>query len=97
MNLQSIIAEKREAILDAGAKRGARRIRVFGSVARGSNDSGSDVDFLVEFDRPIDLFAFCDVEDFLAEMLGRKVDLVLHDSVKPLLSERILSEAVRVF
>ncbi len=74
-----------------------RSLALFGSMARGEGRIDSDVDFLVEFDRPIDLFAFCDVEDFLSEMLGQKVDLVLHDSVKPLLSERIQSEAVRVF
>ena len=74
-----------------------RSLALFGSTARGDAKADSDVDILVEFDRPVDLFAFCDVEDYLAELLGHKVDLVPRDSLKPLMSERILSEAVRVF
>ena len=74
-----------------------RSLALFGSTARDEAGPESDVDMLVEFDEPVDLFVFCDVEAFLARVVGRNVDLVLQDSVKPLLRERILSEAVRVF
>jgi len=70
-----------------------RSLRLFGSTARDEAGPESDVDMLVKFDEPVDLFVFCDVEAFLV----RVVDLVLQDSVKPLLRDRILSEAVRVF
>ena len=74
-----------------------RSLALFGSTARDEAGPESDVDMLVEFDQPVDLFVFCDVEAFLAGVVGQNVDLVLQDSVKPLLRERILSEAVRVF
>ncbi len=48
---------KRDVITTLGNQYGARRIRVFGSVARGGEGSDSDVDFLVEFPRGYDLFA----------------------------------------
>ena len=73
-----------------------RSLALFGSTARDEAGPESDVDMLVEFDEPVDLFVFCDVEAFLARVVGRNVDLVLQDSVKPLLRERILAEAVRV-
>jgi hypothetical protein len=44
------LRQRRQEILDAAARRGARNIRVFGSVARGDADPQSDIDFLVEFD-----------------------------------------------
>ena len=71
-------------------------LALFGSTAREEAGPDSDVDMLVEFDEPVDLFVFCDVEAFLAEVVGRNVDLVLRDSVKPMLRGRILSEAIRV-
>ncbi len=72
-------------------------LALFGSTVRGEARLDSDVDLLVEFDGPVDLFAFCDVENFLSEQFGHNVDLVQCDSVKPFMSERILSKAVRVF
>ncbi len=42
---------KKDKILSLGRKYGARRIRVFGSVARGAERADSDVDFLVDFPR----------------------------------------------
>ena len=77
------------------AAMGVRTLALFGSVARNEAHDGSDVDLLVEFDgRPIGLFAFIDVKDFLERILGERVDLVMRDAVKPLLRERIFGEAV---
>ncbi len=66
---------------------GVLSLEIFGSVARGDAGPGSDVDLLVEFDRPIGLF--------LEQLLGCRVDLVMRDAVKPQLRDRIFSEAVR--
>ena len=48
--------KKREAILAAGRQYGARRIRVFGSVARGEEQPDSDIDFLVDLLHGYDMF-----------------------------------------
>ncbi len=45
MELQALLLEKRAAILETAKRRGARNVRIFGSVARGDYDDKSDVDF----------------------------------------------------
>jgi predicted nucleotidyltransferase len=74
---------------------GVRSLDVFGSVARGESGPESDVDLLVSFDFPVGLFHFFRVQRRLEEILGRRVDLVMRDAVKPQLRDRILAEAVR--
>lgn len=74
---------------------GIRSLDIFGSVARGEAASGSDVDLLVEFDRPIGLFHFFRVQRRLEQILGCRVDLVMRDAVKPQFRDRIFREAVR--
>jgi predicted nucleotidyltransferase len=74
---------------------GLRSVEIFGSVARGEATPDSDVDLLVEFDRPIGLFHFFRVQRRLEQILGCRVDLVMRDAVKPQLRERIFGEAVR--
>jgi len=71
-------------------------IGFFGSYVRGEQKRGSDLDVLVEFSEPIGLFKFIELEDFLTEKLGVKVDLVMKDSLKPRIKESILKEAVYV-
>lgn len=77
------------------ASLGVRSLDLFGSVARGEAGSTSDVDLLVDFDRPIGLFHFFRVQRRLEEILGCKVDLVMRDAVKRQLRDRIFAEAVR--
>ncbi|MEZ5866249.1 MAG: nucleotidyltransferase family protein [Geminicoccaceae bacterium] len=64
-------------MLHALAERhGARRLRVFGSVARGDATEGSDVDFVVEMEHGRSLFDLGALQIELSEALGRKVDIV---------------------
>lgn len=72
---------------------GARSLALFGSVARGEGTESSDIDLLVEL-QPKTFDAYMDVKLFLEKVLGRKVDLVLADAVKPRLRSVILEEAV---
>jgi hypothetical protein len=72
---------------------GARSLALFGSVARGEGSESSDIDLLVEL-QPKTFDAYMDVKLFLEKVLGRKVDLVLADAVKPRLRSVILGEAV---
>lgn len=73
---------------------GIKSLALFGSSARGEARPGSDVDLLIEFSRPVGLFHFMEVKEFLEEILGRRVDLVTPDALKPQLREAILEEAV---
>ena len=71
-------------------------IGIFGSYVRGEQKRNSDVDILVEFSDPPSLFEFVELEDFLSQKLGIKVDLVMKDTLKPRIKDSILSEAVYV-
>lgn len=73
---------------------GIRSLALFGSVARGEDRSGSDIDLLVEFSRPTSLFELFDVRRRLEEILGRRVDLVPRDGLKPRIRDAILREAI---
>ena len=73
-------------------------IGVFGSYVRGEQTKKSDVDILVEFtnDAHMGLLKYVELEIFLSEQLGVKVDLVAMGGLKPTLKDRILSEVVYV-
>jgi predicted nucleotidyltransferase len=73
-------------------------IGVFGSYLRGEQTKKSDIDVLVEFakDAHIGLLKYVELEIFLSEQLGIKVDLVAKDGLKPSLKDVILSEVVYV-
>ena len=76
--------------------RGVKDLAVFGSVARGESTEFSDVDILVEFDRPIGLFEFVRIKLILEKWIGCPVDLVTPDALHPALRERILKEVIYV-
>jgi hypothetical protein len=71
-----------------------RSLALFGSVVRDEARVDSDLDVLVEFDRTIDLFAFLELEDELARLSGRRVDLVSRAALKHYIGQRIRAEAV---
>ncbi len=69
-------------------------LAVFGSVARDEAGPDSDVDLLVEFARPVGMFHFLAVKEYLEALLGRPVDLATRDALKRQFRDAILSEAV---
>ena len=71
-----------------------KSIGIFGSYIRGEQTKTSDIDMLVEFDAPVGFFKFIELEDYLSEKLGLKVDLVTPDALKPLIKPQIMQEAV---
>jgi len=75
---------------------GVKSIGIFGSYARGEQNSESDVDVLVEFYKPIGFFKFVELEDYLSCKLGIKVDLVTPDALKPIIKPQIMREVVYV-
>jgi uncharacterized protein len=76
---------------------GVKSLMVFGSVARDEARTDSDVDLLVEFDRPVGLFTFVRLKRYLEKILESSVDLGTPDSLKPYLREPVLREAIRAF
>ncbi|MBD2426824.1 nucleotidyltransferase family protein [Phormidium sp. FACHB-1136] len=76
---------------------GVRSLMIFGSVARDEARPDSDVDLLVEFDRPVGLFTFVRLKRYLEEILGSPVDLGTPDSLKPYLQEAVSQEVIRAF
>jgi predicted nucleotidyltransferase len=94
MLLNSLRSQK-EAIAALGNQYGARRIRVFGSVARGDERPDSDVDFLVDFPRGYDLFLQrLPLMERLAGLVGRRVEVVPEHELNRHIRDRVLKEAV---
>lgn len=86
---------QRDAIHAACRQYGARRIRVFGSVARGEERPDSDIDFLVDFPPGYDLFAQrLPLAERLAEITGRPLDLIPEHELNRHLRVAVLKEAV---
>jgi uncharacterized protein len=72
---------------------------VFGSTARDEATLHSDVDLLVEFDPEarVGLFTFVRLQDFLADVMGCRIDLATSGALRPEMRDQILAEAVRAF
>lgn len=76
---------------------GVARIGIFGSVVRGEETPASDIDILVEFREGEETFDhFMDFKFYLEDLLGRRTDLVIADTLKPRIREAILGEVVYV-
>jgi uncharacterized protein len=84
----------RDEILRVAAQYGARRIRVFGSVARGEADERSDIDFLVEFEKGRSLLDLGGLLMDLQTLLGQRVDVVTEKGLKSRIRNRVLDEVV---
>lgn len=69
---------------------------LFGSRLRGDQRADSDLDILVTFSTPPGLLQFSGLRYHLSDLLGVKVDLVMRDTLKPGIGERILKEVVPV-
>lgn len=88
---------KKNDILSLASRYGARRIRVFGSVARGEERPDSDIDFLVDFPPGYDLFAQrLPLIQSLAELLDRKVELIPEHELNRHIRQRVMEEAVEL-
>ncbi|MFZ5821776.1 MAG: nucleotidyltransferase family protein [Chloroflexota bacterium] len=75
---------------------GVKALSIFGSVARGEEHAGSDVDILVEFEGRATFDRYMDTKFYLEELLGCKVDLVTPKAIKPLMQPYILQDLIHV-
>lgn len=92
----SELRERRVEILDVARARGASRVRVFGSVARGDNTDGSDIDFLVDLDPDRNLMDLGGLLMDLRDLLGREVDVVTEAGLRPRVAKRVLADAIEL-
>ena len=92
--MRTHIEEIRGKILPILQQYGVKRVGLFGSCVRGEMREDSDIDILVEIEKDISLLDFVGLKLEIEEALGKKVDLVEYNTIKPLLRERILNEQV---
>ncbi len=92
--MKSDINKIKQKILPILQEYEVEKVALFGSCVRGEMEEGSDIDILVEIKKDISLLDFVGLKQRIEEALGRKVDLVEYDTLKPLLRERILKEQV---
>ena len=93
MTLEIVRNQYRDQILVTANKRGAKNIRIFGSVARGDERRDSDIDFLVDFELGRSLFDLAGLWLDLEKLLGCKVDVVSSRGLKPRLASEVLRDA----
>ena len=78
------------------SKYGVREIGIFGSYVKKEQKEASDVDILVDFERTLGLLDFVGLKNYLSDILGTHVDLVMRKALKPNIGKRILGEVVYV-
>lgn len=71
---------------------GIRRLRMFGSVARGEERSDSDVDLIADFSSSVGYFELISAEDRLSAFFGRPVDLLTEAAFSPYIRESVLAQ-----
>jgi len=86
----------KEKILPILRNYGVTKAGIFGSAARGKMTKKSDIDILVEINEDLSLLDFVGLKIELEEALGRKVDLVEYETIKPLLKEKILKDHLAI-
>ncbi|MCB0094417.1 MAG: nucleotidyltransferase family protein [Caldilineaceae bacterium] len=75
---------------------GVTSLVLFGSTARDTVSAASDVDLLVEFDRPTGLFGLLRLQFYLEELLGCSVDVGTFEGLKPRIRDRVMAESIHV-
>jgi uncharacterized protein len=96
MRLRDQLQQMRDLIVRTAAASGARDVRIFGSVARGEEREGSDVDFLVTLEAGRTLLDLARLEEHLERILGRPVDVVTEAALREPVRSTALREAIHV-
>ncbi len=94
MGINDMLGQHRDTILALADKYGASNVRVFGSVARGTADDNSDIDFLVDLNPGRSLFDLGGLLSDLQSLLNHKVDVVTTKGLRDRIRQRVIAEAV---
>lgn len=96
LSLEKILEILRGQIPMLGERSSVETLEVFGSYVRSEQHQDSDLDILVTFKEVPSLLTFLAIENYLSDPLGIRVDLVMKDSLRPKIGQRILREAIPV-
>ncbi len=96
MGISEIIGNKREEVLALAARYGASNVRIFGSVARGTADTDSDIDFLVDMEKGRSLLDLGGLLMELQKLFGRDVDVITVAGLRSRIRARVLDRAVKL-
>ena len=94
MSIRQLLQFKRTQILQIAARHGARNVRVFGSVARGTARRNSDIDFLVDMEEGRSLLDHAALILYLERLLKRPVDVASERGLRRLVRKNVLKDAV---
>ena len=94
MRIDKVLKKRRMEILTIAGRYGARNIRLFGSIAKGTATKSSDVDILVQMESGRSLLDLVAIKQDLEDLLGRQVHVVTEPSLSPYLRDDVLKEAV---
>ena len=87
-----LLSSRRQDLLGLGVK----SLAIFGSIARNEAGPESDVDVLVEFQGAATFDGYLALKDYLEDLLGREVDLVTRNALRPRLKDSVEHEAIYV-
>lgn len=90
-------SERNKKLVSFLTKHGAKKIGLFGSVARGEETPDSDIDVLVEFKGDPSLLDIVIIEQEASEILGKKIDLVTEEALSPYIKDNVLKEVVVLY
>ncbi|MFH0814289.1 MAG: nucleotidyltransferase family protein [Pseudomonadota bacterium] len=91
--IKSILVQHKEELRE---RYGVKEIEIFGSYIRGEQKITSDLDILIDFERPVSLLHIVALENYLSDILEVKVDVVPKKNIRKELKEIILSEAILI-
>ena len=94
MNRDEALAILSEHKIELQQKHGVKSIAIFGSTARNEAGPESDVDILVEFEKPVGYFKLADISFYLEEKLGQEVDLATPGALRSPVRERVYQDLV---
>lgn len=92
--LKDIIKELSNILPELKDEYHLKEIGIFGSYTRDEAKKNSDLDILVEFKKAIGLLKFIELENYLSDLTGIKVDLVSKKALKPRIGQRILKDVI---
>ncbi|WP_072016099.1 nucleotidyltransferase family protein [Leptolyngbya sp. KIOST-1] len=93
-NLMQSLRSNRDRVIAIATKYGASNIRVFGSVARGSDSASSDVDLLVDMEQGHSLIDRIALIQDLEDLLGHPVDVATPRTLHERIRDQVMAEAV---
>lgn len=84
----------RESLPELSEKYSVETLGIFGSLVHDEHDLESDLDILVTFSEVPGLLQYIELENYLSELLGARIDLVMKSALKPEIGQRILAEVI---